>query len=64
MICSCIIFLLTGIAETTQDNVERELLAEEKAEQEQARSYDDPPPIHTTTASMFLSMGLDLENQQ
>jgi hypothetical protein len=52
---------LTRNPETTQDDVERELLAEEEAE---TRNNENPPPVHTTTASMFLSMGLDLEHQQ
>jgi hypothetical protein len=40
------------------------MLAEEKAEQAQAQTNTDTPPVHSTTASMFLSMGLELENQQ
>jgi hypothetical protein len=52
---------LTRSPETTQRDVESELLAEERAE---AQSNNDPPSVHATTASMFLSMGLDLEDQQ
>jgi hypothetical protein len=52
------------IVETTQADVEADLLAEEKAEQLQLETNNDPPPVHATTASMFLSMGLDLEDQQ
>lgn len=46
--------------ETTQDDVHKELLAEEKAE----RSGSDPQPTHQTTASTFLNMGIELEHQQ
>lgn len=52
---------LTRSPETTQGDVESELLAEERAE---AQSNNDSPSVHATTASMFLSMGLDLEDQQ
>jgi hypothetical protein len=45
--------------ETTQADVERELQAEE-----QAQGADDVGLVHETTASKFLSIGLDLENQQ
>jgi len=48
-------------SETTQGDVESELLAEERAE---AQDNNDPPAVHSTTASVFLSMGLDLEDQQ
>jgi hypothetical protein len=50
------------LAETTQGDVERELLAEEQAERAQA--FEEVGPVHDTTASKFLSIGLDLENQQ
>ena len=52
--------------ESTQDDVERELLVEEKAERDRERVelVEGVRPIHETTASKFLSMGLDLENQQ
>lgn len=53
--------MLTRNPETTQEDVERELLSEEKAE---SHHNEDLLPVHTTTASMFLSMGLDLEHQQ
>ncbi|KIM72769.1 hypothetical protein PILCRDRAFT_15830 [Piloderma croceum F 1598] len=48
--------------ETTQGDVERELLADEQAER--ARASAEAKPVHDTTASKFLSIGLDLENQQ
>ncbi|KIM73218.1 hypothetical protein PILCRDRAFT_15408 [Piloderma croceum F 1598] len=48
--------------ETTQGDVERELLADEQAER--ARASAEVEPVHDTTASKFLSIGLDLENQQ
>ena len=49
-------------AETTQADVECELLAEEQAQG--AHAFADVGPVHETTASKFLSIGLDLENQQ
>lgn len=48
------------LSETTQEDVHQELLAEEKAE----RRNTDAAPIHETTASTFLTMGMDLEHQQ
>ena len=55
---------LTGIVETTQADVKAELLAEEQAEQAQGPINNDPPPVHMTTMSTFLSMGLNLEDHQ
>lgn len=51
------------ITETTQADVEQELLAEETAERAQ-QALTNTESVHETTASKFLSMGLDLENQQ
>jgi hypothetical protein len=48
--------------ETTQDDVQRDLLAEEKAER--ICTTEGAEAVHDTTASQFLSMGLELENQQ
>jgi hypothetical protein len=50
------------LKETTQGDVERELLAEEQAERAQGSA--EVEHMHETTASQFLSIGLDLENQQ
>jgi hypothetical protein len=64
-VCSYLINLLSItdlLAETTQGDVERELLAEEQVERAQA--FEEVGPVHDTTASKFLSIGLDLENQQ
>jgi hypothetical protein len=57
-----IMMCLTRSAETTQEDVEHKLLAEEVAEADTQSNEDSL--VHTTTASMFLSMGLDLEDQQ
>ena len=48
--------------ETTQGDIEHQLLEEERAERAQANN--DLMLVHATTPSMFLSIGLDLENQQ
>lgn len=48
------------MTETTQDDVHKELLAEELAEH---RGRGDLL-VHETTASTFLKMGMDLEQQQ
>jgi hypothetical protein len=50
------------LTETTQGDVDRELLADEQAER--ARASAEAEPVHDTTASKFLSIGLDLEEQQ
>jgi hypothetical protein len=50
------------LAETTQGDVECELLAEEQVKRAQA--FEEVGPVHNTTASKFLSIGLDLEHQQ
>ena len=61
--CSLLFKLMLSVAdlftETTQADVECKLLAEE-----QAQGADDVGLVHETTASKFLSIGLDLENQQ
>jgi hypothetical protein len=50
------------LKESTQGDVECELLAEEQAET--AQGLAELEIMHETTASKFLSIGLDLEQQQ
>lgn len=47
------------VVETTQDDIHKQLLAEERAE----RRGDDLT-VHETTPSTFLTMGMDLEQRQ
>lgn len=56
----CIGYLLMVVTETTQDDIHKELLAEELAEQCDRTVL----PVHETTVSTFLKMGMDLEQQQ
>ena len=43
-----------------RDDIQKQLAEEEREEIQSKQS----PPIHATTASMFIVMGLDLEHRQ